>query len=111
MTDNIIDITGRLKAKKPVVALARPCAPIVDQALKRAAARNPLYIREWRYLRGMSRAQLAMRMGVAMGFVSQIESGQRSVTSDRLVQLAEALGVELVDLFKAPAAQTASPRV
>lgn len=111
MTDNIIDITGRLKGKKPVVALAPVGVPTVDQAINRAAYRNPLQIREWRYHVGMSQMGLATRMGVDIGYISRVEKGQRTVTADRLVQFAEALGVEVGDLFKAPPAQTASPRV
>lgn len=104
MSGNIIDITGRLKAKKPV-------APVVDRATKRAAAPNPLQIREWRHQRGLSRSQLAMRMGVATGYIAKAEDGHYSVSAARLVQFAEALDVEVGDLFKAPPAQTASPRV
>ncbi len=46
-----------------------------------------------------SQPQLAVRAGVAVSAVSQIENGRRSPNVGTLEKIADALGVEVVDLF------------
>lgn len=48
---------------------------------------------------GLTGAQLAQRASMAPSAVSQIETGKRSPSSNSVVKLAEALGVEVGDLF------------
>jgi transcriptional regulator with XRE-family HTH domain len=48
---------------------------------------------------GLTGAQLAVRAGMAPSTVSQIETGKRSPSSISVVKLADALGVEVGDLF------------
>jgi len=55
----------------------------------------------------MSQPQVAVRAGVAVSAVSQIENGRRSPNVSTLEKIAEALNTEVVDLF--PKAQAPLP--
>jgi ribosome-binding protein aMBF1 (putative translation factor) len=66
----------------------------LDEFLK---AKTPLAF--WRKKRGLTQAQLAKATGVAQGFVSEIESGQKPGTPATLKKLAEALGVKIDHLI------------
>lgn len=55
--------------------------------------------RELRKLRGWSQNQLADFSGVARGYLSHILAGEYSPTLRILARLAEALGVQVKDLF------------
>ena len=48
---------------------------------------------------GLTGAQLAARAGMAPSAVSQIETGKRIPSSASVIKLAEALGVEVGDLY------------
>jgi transcriptional regulator with XRE-family HTH domain len=60
------------------------------------ARENP--VRMWREHRGHSLRQLAVRAGVGIGYLSQIENGERKGTVDTLKKIAAALDVDLDDL-------------
>lgn len=47
---------------------------------------------------GLSRTQLAERLGVSLSLVSEMESGTRSATPEMLIRLAEALNCPRVVL-------------
>jgi len=55
-------------------------------------------IRVWREHRGHSLRQLAERAGVGIGYLSQIENGERKGTVGTLKKIAAALDVDLDDL-------------
>jgi transcriptional regulator with XRE-family HTH domain len=55
-----------------------------------------------RIFKGISQAKLAEILDISPNFISDIESGKRWVSSDTLVNLAEALGVEVYEFFKPP---------
>ncbi|MCE7989595.1 MAG: XRE family transcriptional regulator [Caldilinea sp. CFX5] len=57
---------------------------------------NP--IRVWRDYRGLTQQQLAEKAGISKPYLSQLESGKRSGTTDVLRNLAQALDVGLEDL-------------
>ena len=57
---------------------------------------NP--IRVWREHRGLTQQQLADRARISKPYLSQLESGKRSGSTEVLSALAEALGVSLDDL-------------
>ncbi len=48
---------------------------------------------------GLSQEDVAHRVGITVGYYSQVERGRRNMTVDVLARIAEALGVELVALF------------
>ena len=48
---------------------------------------------------GMSRGQLAREIGTQQSQVARLESGERCPTLDRIVALAEAVGVQVRDLL------------
>lgn len=50
--------------------------------------------------RGISRGDLAQRSGVSYPYVSEIETGRKSVSLSRLIPLAEALGVAPSDILR-----------
>ena len=57
-------------------------------------------LRALRERRGWTQEDLAERAGLSVSFVSLLERGGRGPSQDTLVQVAEALGVPLVDLFR-----------
>jgi DNA-binding Xre family transcriptional regulator len=73
----------------------RECVPIgvVDRLIARE---NP--VRVWREHRGHSLRQLAERAGIGIGYLSQIENGERKGTVETLKKIAAALDVDLDDL-------------
>jgi DNA-binding XRE family transcriptional regulator len=60
-------------------------------------AKTPLAF--WRKRRGMTQASLAKATGLAQGFLSEIESGQKPGTPATLKKIAEALGIKIDDLI------------
>src|SRR5215210_5184414 len=64
-------------------------------------------VRRRRLKLGLTGAQLAERASMAPSAVSQIETGKRSPSSDSVIKLADALGVNVGDLF--PKAQAPLP--
>jgi transcriptional regulator with XRE-family HTH domain len=52
----------------------------------------------WREHRGQSLRQLAERAGIGVGYLSQIENGERKGTAETLKKIAAALDVDLDDL-------------
>jgi DNA-binding Xre family transcriptional regulator len=71
------------------------CVPIgvVDRLIGRE---NP--VRVWREHRGHSLRQLAERAGIGIGYLSQIENGERKGTVETLKKIAGALDIGLDDL-------------
>lgn len=66
--------------------------------------KNP--IRVWREYRALTQQQLAEKAGISKPYLSQLESGKRSGTTDMLKKIAQALHVnleELIDASDAPA--------
>lgn len=61
-------------------------------------------VREARNRAGMSQVELAERVPCTQSEISRIESGERSVSLDRLCQIARALGVEPAALLGTDAA-------
>ena len=66
---------------------------VVDRLIARV---NP--VRVWREHRGHSLRQLAERAGIGIGYLSQIENGERKGTVETLKKIAAALDVDLDDL-------------
>jgi transcriptional regulator with XRE-family HTH domain len=52
---------------------------------------------------GLTQAELAQRAGLDESIVSALEQGQYKPTSNELSQLAQALGVDELDLLRRPA--------
>ena len=61
------------------------------------AAKTPLAF--WRKKRGLTQAALAKDTGVAQGFLSEIESGQKPGTAATLKKIADALRITVDDLI------------
>jgi transcriptional regulator with XRE-family HTH domain len=57
------------------------------------------FIREWRKHRGLTQEQLADRMGITRGYVSQVEKGVRRYDQVFLEAAAEAMNCEPADLI------------
>lgn len=85
---------GRLSAE---TQKARNVASSPADSLAALAER----IRLWRKRHGMTQADLAIRSGISVSFISMIERGERSPSYDTLVQLAQALDIPLSELFRA----------
>jgi predicted transcriptional regulator len=56
-------------------------------------------IRVWRMHRHLAQAKLAARCGIAVPYLSQLETGKRQASSSVLKRLATALGVTIDDLI------------
>lgn len=56
-------------------------------------------IRKIRESRGLTRPQLAERMGVSVSQITKLERGERRITTDWLASLASALGVRATELL------------
>jgi transcriptional regulator with XRE-family HTH domain len=56
-------------------------------------------LQELRIKAGLTQRELAMRVGCAQSEISRIEHGERSISVDRLQQLAEALNVPVAALL------------
>ena len=57
-------------------------------------------LRHERKAGGLSQRALAQRAGLDRTYVGSVERGERNVSIDNIERLAEALGIELADLFK-----------
>jgi transcriptional regulator with XRE-family HTH domain len=73
-----------------------------DERARRRAAFGAA-IRALRHQAGLTQEQVALAAGLDRPFLVQIEGGKRSILVERLPDLAEALGVDVAELF-APAA-------
>ena len=60
---------------------------------------QPTFIKQWRKHRGLTQEQLADRVGMTAGNLSEIENGNTGYTQATLEALAEALQCEPVDLL------------
>lgn len=56
-------------------------------------------VRVWREYRGLTRAALAQKAGIAPAFLSQIETGKRDGTAATLKMIADALSLTVDDLI------------
>src|SRR5699024_3009164 len=56
-------------------------------------------IRYYRKLAKLTQDELAEKLGLAKGTISNYESGYRTPQQDRLFELAEVLGISINDLF------------
>ena len=56
-------------------------------------------IKKYRAQRGMSQAELAEEADISLPFISSIEQSSKWPYPDTLAQIADALGIEVSDLF------------
>ena len=59
---------------------------------------NPIKV--WREYRGMTQPELAKQAGISAAYLSQIESGKRSGSTNVLKAIAEALNLMLDDIVR-----------
>jgi transcriptional regulator with XRE-family HTH domain len=59
-------------------------------------------IKRYRNFRGLSQAKLAELLDISPNFISELETGKRWLSSDTLVNLAEALDIDAADLLRKP---------
>jgi transcriptional regulator with XRE-family HTH domain len=59
-------------------------------------------LKKHRTFKGLSQAKLAEILDISPNFISEIETGKRWVSSDTMVNLAAALGVEVYEFLKLP---------
>lgn len=67
-------------------------------------------IREWRKRSGLSCAELARRVGVTPGAITQWESGLFAPSTDKLPTIAAVLECEVSDLYDSEVLRAASER-
>lgn len=64
------------------------------------------FIREWMKAKGITQEKLADRMGISQGTVSKALKTKTVLTEEYLIGIADALDVEVADLFRDPASPT-----
>lgn len=57
-------------------------------------------IREFRGRRGLTQERLAFEAGLNRAYIGYIERGERKPSLETLAKIADALGVELYELFR-----------
>jgi transcriptional regulator with XRE-family HTH domain len=57
-------------------------------------------LKKYRTLKGFSQAKLAEILNISPNFISDIETGKRWLSSDTLVNLAEALNVDVYEFLR-----------
>lgn len=65
-------------------------------------------IRAVRAGKGMTQESLALRSGVTRNVLMDVEHGKRGILYERLIDIADALGVPVCDLFADPEAAAES---
>jgi transcriptional regulator with XRE-family HTH domain len=70
----------------------------------RIGSRRPtrLFLAEWRLAKGLTQEQLADRLGTSHVTVSRWETGKRQPNLNAQEAIAEAMGIEAVDLRRHP---------
>ena len=66
-----------------------------------------LYIALWREHRGLTQEQLALRIGSTDVSVSRWETGRREPSLSALQAISEALGIDLIDIYRHPKSPSA----
>jgi transcriptional regulator with XRE-family HTH domain len=79
-----------------------------EQANQLLSAKTPLAF--WRKHRGMTQEALSKSVGVAQGFVSEIENGTKTGDVQTLASMARVLAISLDDLVIAKPVQFAKKR-
>jgi transcriptional regulator with XRE-family HTH domain len=89
----------------------RPEAEPVEATAGRAAQPRRLSaaLRELRQTSGLTLTEISKRTGVSISALSKVQSGQMSLTYDKLVGLAAGLGVDVTYFFAPEPAATAEP--
>lgn len=78
-----------------------PSVPKECPAVKgRQAMQN--HVRAWREARGLSQRQLAQKLGVNNSHISRLEIGARMMTTKWLDRIADALGIDPLQLMAGP---------
>ena len=70
--------------------------PMTESDLRAILGEN---LKKYRTIKGFSQAKLAEIIDISPNFISDIETGKRWLSSDTLVNLAEALGVEVFEFL------------
>ncbi len=64
------------------------------------------FIREWMKAKGLTQEKLAARLGITQGTISKALKSKTVLTEEYLVGIADALDVDVADLFRDPASPT-----
>lgn len=66
-------------------------------------------LRQWRYERDMSLKDMAAAAGVSVSYLSEIEAGKKYPTPEKILQIADALGVSFDELVSVRATDDKDP--
>jgi transcriptional regulator with XRE-family HTH domain len=104
------DVADAAHANRILVELARGSETLLtsEQVDALLAAKTPLAF--WRKHRGMTQEALSKRVGVAQGFISEIENGSKTGDVQTLAAVASVLKISLDDLVIAAPSRGAKPR-
>lgn len=68
--------------------------------LARARGRIAFNLRDLRLKSGLPQDTLSANAGISQTFFSQVETGRRNISVDTLERIADALGVDVIDLLQ-----------
>ncbi|MEW6740340.1 MAG: helix-turn-helix domain-containing protein [Nitrospirota bacterium] len=57
-------------------------------------------IRKLRLKAGLTQEELALKSGLSQGYINQLESGKRKYTQKSLEMIADALSIQVIELFR-----------
>jgi DNA-binding MarR family transcriptional regulator len=92
-------------------AFIEPCLRLCDNTrmvMARIGPHKPHrhFIREWMKTKGVTQEKLADRLGISQGTVSKALKSRTVLTEEYLIGIAEALDVQVADLFRDPKSPT-----
>jgi len=93
------DATDTKTARRVIDDIASGAETVLSENEVEAFLKAKTPLAFWRKKRGMTQADLARTTGVAQGFLSEIESGQKPGTPATLKKIAEALNIKIDDLI------------
>ncbi len=85
-----------MKARTAAAAKPEVLVPNASEMLKALADQ----IRMWRKRHSMTQADLALRSGISVSFISMIERAERSPSYETLFEVARALDIPISELFR-----------
>ena len=86
--------------QKIVKRLLTTISKVLDMTERELRAILSANLKRYRSYRNFSQAELAEKLEISIPFLSDVENGRKWVSSATLVKFANALGIEVHELFK-----------
>jgi DNA-binding transcriptional regulator YiaG len=100
--ERLIDLTDALHARAVEKAARRGETEYLPVDMVKRLARGEAPVRLWRERRDLSQRALAVRAGISVAYLSEIESRRKPGSVSALAALARVLNVSIEDLVAIP---------